>query len=506
MHMDISKKSRLALACFCLVTSTLSHALEFKITTKVGTTLPTSVPSGGVTYAYYTVQNRSSFVRQSAYITNLPVNTVTQVTSGGFYDDTCAATFDLNSNGLPGDSCTLQLAIYGSEPGSLINFQSPIVCVASSVTACNGPILNHQLGVRVTPMPSIAWVNSNLMNSVYISDLAILNNNVYVGGFTQGSPLGGGQVWGYLSSTWAPLYSPPQLSSKVDGLFADSGILYSVAGNIGNGQVNTFTPNGSVTGTPTNITGELAATNLNDLDVDSSNLLYVGGANSGGPVNVGDVWVCSTPGATPSDGLCISPYTWVSTGFNFLNLSSVIWLDYVSSTPAPYSTQGLYAAAYSTPFSSSDPVVYVYSNLPPSWSNTYLPVAKMDSLISLNVDPASNTLYAVGSVSTSGVSLGVVMRYNGTTKTWENIPTPNDSQVINAITFSSTGTTNYLYLAGENLRSDGAVWYGNGNWWINTGLPSANEVITLAINNHVLYAGGTDTSAQGAVWYANSPP
>ena len=56
MHMDVTKiKCKFIVTGFCFLTSTLSYAIAFNITPKTGTTLPTTVPAGGVAYAYYTV-------------------------------------------------------------------------------------------------------------------------------------------------------------------------------------------------------------------------------------------------------------------------------------------------------------------------------------------------------------------------------------------------------------------------------------------------------------------
>ena len=154
--------------------SASSHALNFIVTPKVGTTLPTSVPSGGTVYAYYTVSNNTMIERDQNYIQNLPAN-VAQITTGGFYADTCAEAFDLTASGTSGSSCTLQLIISGAVAG----MPNPFVCFVGS-TNCNGT--TSPLIVSVSTAPQFSWLDTGLSGAVYVSDLAVTNGTLYAGG------------------------------------------------------------------------------------------------------------------------------------------------------------------------------------------------------------------------------------------------------------------------------------------------------------------------------------
>lgn len=126
------------------------YALPFKIATKSGTDLPTTVSAGATALAYYKIKNETKTTRKNNYIKYLPPN-VTQVTSGGTYADTCGSTFTLGAKGSANDSCTLQLAITGP-----VNAKDPdphhhlFACFPGGMT-CAGTAT--PLNVRAVPAP-----------------------------------------------------------------------------------------------------------------------------------------------------------------------------------------------------------------------------------------------------------------------------------------------------------------------------------------------------------------
>ena len=150
---------------FCLIISLalFTHsgfALPFTITPK--TTLPTSVNLGYSNTAYYTVTNNTSSARNNNYVKYIPGGNAitTQITSGGTYQDTCGATFNLAAKGQSGDSCTLQLsiinAINGADPDPAKHL---FVCFPGGTT-CAGT--NEPLNVAAIANPALdpfkAWL------------------------------------------------------------------------------------------------------------------------------------------------------------------------------------------------------------------------------------------------------------------------------------------------------------------------------------------------------------
>lgn len=148
------KQILLSLAVLCaLCAATVSHALPFSIVPKVGTTLPVEIDAGETANAYYTVTNNTASARNNNYVKYLPPN-VRQVTTGGTYPDTCGVTFNLAAKGTAGDSCTLQLNVFGAVDATDPNPRNHLfVCFPGGVT-CAGT--NYPLNVTVLTLVSIA--------------------------------------------------------------------------------------------------------------------------------------------------------------------------------------------------------------------------------------------------------------------------------------------------------------------------------------------------------------
>ncbi|PIR24762.1 MAG: hypothetical protein COX62_05315 [Deltaproteobacteria bacterium CG_4_10_14_0_2_um_filter_43_8] len=117
--------------CFGFFTNcgrTTGNLLSIQV--KDGTTLPSFVVSGNTVTAYFTVTNNTSRTQRNIYIHSIPTN-VTQVTSGGTYDDTCAAQATLTALG----QCTLQLTISGAVSSSeklVACFENALACVQTN--------------------------------------------------------------------------------------------------------------------------------------------------------------------------------------------------------------------------------------------------------------------------------------------------------------------------------------------------------------------------------------
>jgi hypothetical protein len=465
-----------------LFTSKMSHAYIFNVTPKAGTTLPATVPFGGSVYAYYTVTNNTVLTRLSNRVRNLPANVV-QVTSAGLYSDTCGTTFDLAPKGSSGDSCTLQLLITGRVSG----MPNPFVCLPTQSSTCVGT--STPLNVSVANAVNYTWENVGLTNSVYISDLAMANSQLYTGGLATNGSTNGGQLWAYTApSSWLAQFTTPVYTSTVTAVIpnANNTLLYLAEGNAGYGEVDTYTPGDTASVSISDTAFTNSINRVNDLSFGANDVLYATGGLKTVPEK-GDVWQYTGSNA------------WESTGFSGFGLATGFWLTYVpsSSTQSP---SGLYVASYLTPELSDTPVVYVYAGNPGVWSNTFIPAVSIDILQSLNVN-GSGLLYATGSVASSGISRGALLTYTSA-GTWVPMATPIDSESINSITFLN----GLLVLGGENLLHQGAVWVGDGvNGWTNTGLTNSEEVTTLTVFNGKVYAGGYNDS-QGAVWSLTTAP
>lgn len=136
----------------------------FNIVPKAGTTLPTTVFPNSTATAFYTVTNNTLEQRNSNYVKYLPPN-VEQVTSGGVYPNTCGTTFNLSPLGTAGDSCTLQLTVFGPVNGADPNPHDHLfVCFPGGIT-CAGT--NYGLNVNVislvsvTVVPALANINAS---------------------------------------------------------------------------------------------------------------------------------------------------------------------------------------------------------------------------------------------------------------------------------------------------------------------------------------------------------
>jgi hypothetical protein len=488
MSKDALKKNSTVFLSVFFVASILGsksgHAYIFNVTPKAGTTLPTKVPYNGNVYAYYTVKNNTVLTRAGNVVRNLPPN-VTQVTSGGFYANTCGVTFDLAPKGSPGDSCVLQLLVTGAVSG----MPNPFVCLpAKSSASCVGT--SSPLNVSVATAVNYTWANIGLSNSVYLADLAIANNQLYTGGLVTNGSSNAGQLWAYTApSSWVAQFETPVYNSKITAVIpnADNTQLYMAEGNVGYGQVASFTPGDSSSSSISNAEFSNSVSTINDLSLGVDNTLYATGGLKTFPV-IGDVWQY------------MGSNVWESTGFNGLELAAGYWLTYVppSSTQSP---TGLYVASYLTPAQSDTPVVYIYAGSPAVWSNTFIPTKNIDILQSLNVDPSSGLLYATGSVGSSGISRGALLTYTAAGE-WVPIATPNDSESISSITFLNGA----LVLGGENLLHQGTVWVGDGtNGWTNTGLKNSAEVTTVTVYNGNVYASGYNDN-QGEIWSLSTAP
>lgn len=181
-----------------------TYTTPFTIVTKSGTTLPTTVATGGSRVAYYTLTNVGASALTSNYVKYLPSN-VTQVTSSGTYSDTCGATFDLAANGQVGDSCTLQLTITGAVDANDPNPTHHLFACLSDDTTCAGTTDSLNVTVRslmayITAGTTVTYcsVNSStgVLSSCVNASLSTLGlsavqaiainsdrTKIYVGGF-----------------------------------------------------------------------------------------------------------------------------------------------------------------------------------------------------------------------------------------------------------------------------------------------------------------------------------
>lgn len=130
------------------------HAAVFNIIPQAP--LPTTVPQGGSTSAYYTVTNTTGSFHAGNYVKYLPSN-VTQVNIDGSIPNLCGSTFSLAA----GMSCTLELKVTGAVNGADPNPQNHLfVCLGRCVTCCAGT--NYPLNVKVTPSqvaPTVSATN-----------------------------------------------------------------------------------------------------------------------------------------------------------------------------------------------------------------------------------------------------------------------------------------------------------------------------------------------------------
>ena len=481
-----------SLALFSLgavFSSSISYALPFSVVPTTGTTLPTVLNIGDTANAYYTVTNLTGTQRNGNYVKTFPTN-VTQVLPAQGELATCAQSFDLAPNGQAGDSCILQLSVAGAVNGAAAPFL--FVCFPGGLT-CAGT--NYPLNVTVN-----GWSNTGLTGANIISDITALGDVMYAGGLQNGTvdyPYLAGQLWALEGSTWTQQYDDPSLTAnlKVTSLIpnATNSYLYTTEEVSGYGDVDQFTPGdtGPVSvGCISTAVGMCTppvpnATDLNDLTLGASNVLYAAGATTSEPsygANVGDVW--SWNGTA-----------WVSTGFYQQSQLNAIWITYVAP---PSSLSGLYVAAVN----SSAGAVYVYGG-GTTWTNTNLPTNVMSTLASIN-DDASGHLYALGSSSASGTSSGSILAYQGTT--WTIVPAPTDSGALYVSAFSSNGT---MYVGGIDTNGQGAVWYSTSpGVWVNTKLTGSTSVTSLAFSSTgILYAGGADSSPHtGSVWSLSPAP
>lgn len=118
--------------------------------------LPTSVPQGGSTQAYYTVTNTTGSFHVGNFVKYLPPN-VTQVNIDGSVPNLCSSTFSLAA----GTSCTLELNVTGAVNSADPNARNHLfVCLGGCVTCCAGT--NYPLNVRVTQnqvAPTVSTTN-----------------------------------------------------------------------------------------------------------------------------------------------------------------------------------------------------------------------------------------------------------------------------------------------------------------------------------------------------------
>lgn len=118
--------------------------------------LPTTVPQGGATKAYYTVTNTTGSFHAGNFVKYLPPN-VTQVDIDGSVPNLCGSTFSLAA----GTSCTLELNVTGAVNGGDSNARNHLfVCLGGCVTCCAGT--NYPLNVKVTQIqiaPTVSTTN-----------------------------------------------------------------------------------------------------------------------------------------------------------------------------------------------------------------------------------------------------------------------------------------------------------------------------------------------------------
>lgn len=118
-------------------------------------TLPSTLSTGQLTTAFYTVQNNSNKVLSGNALYSSPVN-VTQITSNADYPYLCKETFTLQPKHTQGDACTLQLLINGPINGFDSNpLHHLFICMPGNKT-CVGT--NTPLNVTMIPVVPIIAV------------------------------------------------------------------------------------------------------------------------------------------------------------------------------------------------------------------------------------------------------------------------------------------------------------------------------------------------------------
>ncbi len=100
---------------FLSVISATSFALPFNIYPAIS--LPTFVQTGQSVAAYYVVTNNANRTLNNNFVKYLPPN-VAQVTADATIGNLCGATFNLAANGVPGDTCILELSVSGAVDGN----------------------------------------------------------------------------------------------------------------------------------------------------------------------------------------------------------------------------------------------------------------------------------------------------------------------------------------------------------------------------------------------------
>ena len=153
-----------SLCMLCVAMTVFSqngHALPFSIVPKAGTLLPTQIVSGQSIRAFYTVTNNTGSVRSSNYIKYLPLN-VTQITSDSGFSDLCGTTFTLQSHGVSGDSCTLELSVTGPVDGSNPDSHHHLFACFPGGLTCAGTPNPLNVSLVNAPGPHVAVGGGNL--------------------------------------------------------------------------------------------------------------------------------------------------------------------------------------------------------------------------------------------------------------------------------------------------------------------------------------------------------
>jgi hypothetical protein len=144
-----------------LAVNATCFALPFNVYPAVS--LPTFVQTGGSVAAYYVVTNNANKTLNNNFVKYLPPN-VAQITTDATIGNLCGPTFNLAANGVPGDTCILELSVSGA-----VNANDPdphhhlFVCLFGGVLCAgtNFPLSVIQAGlvtaIVITPAaPSIA--------------------------------------------------------------------------------------------------------------------------------------------------------------------------------------------------------------------------------------------------------------------------------------------------------------------------------------------------------------
>ena len=144
----------LLLSLFLLAFSVCTYALPFIILPKAGTTLPITVPIGGITTAYYTVFNNTDSFLFGNFIKSLPRNVIPTFTSSK-KSDLCGPgpTFTLAPRGRPGSSCNLKLTIVGPVRPARCRHQCLLICTANGASCAGTFFPLFVIPVPPTPVP-----------------------------------------------------------------------------------------------------------------------------------------------------------------------------------------------------------------------------------------------------------------------------------------------------------------------------------------------------------------